>query len=124
MPRYLLSVHIPTTGSPPSPPSESEMHAQMARIEALEGRMRSADALVSSVRLADASATKVVDATNRNGSAPVVTDGPYLEAKELIGGFYVIEADSTDAALAWATDTSRAVGMPIEVRPFMDHHDG
>ena len=45
---------------------------------------------------------------------------PYLKSKELIGGLYVIEAGSRDAAIEWAKDASRAVGMPIEVRPFLD----
>jgi hypothetical protein len=43
-----------------------------------------------------------------------------VEAKEAIGGFYIIEAANEDAALAWATKTSAAIGMPIEVRPFFD----
>ena len=94
----------------------------MERIEDLQRRMRDADALVSSVRLGGADEAAVVDATS-DGREPTVTDGPYLEAKEIIGGFYVVEADSREAAIGWATETSRAVGMPIEVRPFLDHRD-
>jgi len=94
----------------------------MERIEDLQRRMRDADALVSSVRLGGADEAAVVDAPS-DGREATVTDGPYLEAKEIIGGFYVVEADSRDAAIGWATETSRAVGMPIEVRPFLDHRD-
>jgi hypothetical protein len=47
-----------------------------------------------------------------------VTDGPFIEAKEQIGGFYIIEAADLDAALEWASKTSDAVGKPIEVRRF------
>ncbi len=50
----------------------------------------------------------------------VTTDGPYAEAKERIGGFWVIQADDLDAALAWARKATVACLAPIEVRPFMD----
>jgi hypothetical protein len=46
------------------------------------------------------------------------TDGPYVESKEHLGGFYIIEADDLESALVWASKTSAAVGHPIEVRPF------
>ena len=45
-------------------------------------------------------------------------DGPFVETKEHLGGFYVIEAEDLDAALAWAATTTAAVAKPIEVRPF------
>ena len=47
-----------------------------------------------------------------------MTDGPYLESKEHIGGFWIIEAEDLDAALAWAAKGSTACGGPVEVRPF------
>ncbi len=52
------------------------------------------------------------------GASPVLTDGPYLEAKEALGGFWVIEAPDLDVALALAADASRACGGSVEVRPF------
>lgn len=48
------------------------------------------------------------------------TDGPYAEAKEHIGGFWVIQADDLDAALAWAREATVACQAPVEVRPFQD----
>jgi len=48
----------------------------------------------------------------------VTTDGPFAEAREHLGGFYVINADDLDAALDWAAKVTRCVGAPIEVRPF------
>ena len=48
----------------------------------------------------------------------LTTDGPFAEAKEHLGGFYILEADDLDAALAWASKTTEAVSKPIEVRPF------
>ena len=47
-----------------------------------------------------------------------MTDGPFVESKEHIAGFYVIEADDLDAALAWADKVTSCIGAPIEVRPF------
>ena len=52
-----------------------------------------------------------------------MTDGPYLEGKEHIGGFLVVDAPDLDAALEWGRKTARAIGLPIEVRPFQ-HEDG
>jgi hypothetical protein len=48
----------------------------------------------------------------------VMTDGPYVEGKEHLGGFSIIRAADLDAALGWATRLERIVGLPIEVRPF------
>lgn len=52
------------------------------------------------------------------GAEPIVTDGPYLESKEWIGGFWVFELPDLDAALRWATQASAACGETVEVRPF------
>ena len=48
----------------------------------------------------------------------VVTDGPFLETKEMVGGLVVVDVDDLDAALGWATRLADAIGQPIEVRPF------
>ncbi len=53
----------------------------------------------------------------------LTTDGPFAEAKEHLGGFYAIEAEDLDAALAWASKATAAVGKPIEVRPFREDPD-
>ena len=50
----------------------------------------------------------------------MTTDGPFVEAREHLGGFYIIEALDLDAALEWASKTVVAIGAPIEVRPFWD----
>ncbi|MEV7398277.1 YciI family protein [Aeromicrobium sp. NPDC092404] len=52
------------------------------------------------------------------GSDVIVTDGPYLETKEFLGGFWVIEAPDLDAALKIAAEGSKACGHSVEVRPF------
>jgi hypothetical protein len=48
----------------------------------------------------------------------LTTDGPFAEGKEHIGGFMIIKADDLDAALEWARKATRAITLPIEVRPF------
>lgn len=116
MPRYLLSVHTPAD-SAPAAMTEDEMRRGYEQIAALESEMTAANALVFSGRLTEPSSARVVRAQN---GRPTVTDGPFLEAKEAIGGFYILDAPDLDAASGWAAKTSAAVGMPIEVRPFFD----
>ncbi|MGB7449865.1 MAG: YciI family protein [Ornithinimicrobium sp.] len=65
--------------------------------------------------LQEASTATVVDGL---GESPVMTDGPYLETKEVIGGFWVIEAPDLDVALALAAEGSSACRGKVEVRPF------
>jgi hypothetical protein len=55
-----------------------------------------------------------------NGERPIVTDGPFMEAKEALGGFYVIEAESIDAATALAKLVPRSPGLVAELRPIAD----
>lgn len=50
----------------------------------------------------------------------IITDGPYVEGKEHVGGFWIIDAPDLDAALAWADRATCATMLPIEVRPFQD----
>jgi len=63
------------------------------------------------------SSAKTVDAGN---GEPVVVDGPFVEAPEYVGGFWIIEAADQDAAVRWATQASRALGGRIEVRAFQE----
>ena len=48
----------------------------------------------------------------------LTTDGPFVESKEHLGGFYIIQAEDLDAPLAWASKVTNCIGEPIEVRPF------
>ena len=116
MTRYLLSVHAGAY-DPPATMTEEQTREGYARISTLEQELEAAGALVFSGRLDAPAAARVVRTSD--GKA-LTTDGPYLEAKEAIGGFYIVEAANLDDALAWASKTSAAIGMPIEVRPFFD----
>jgi hypothetical protein len=79
--------------------------------------MQSAGVWVFGGGLAPASSATVL--RHLNGEV-MTTDGPFIESKEQIGGFSVIKAPDLDAALAWGRKLARAIGTPIEVRPFME----
>jgi hypothetical protein len=114
MRQYLLSTHC-VAGEVPPPMSDEEVQRFQQRIGALEEEMRSAGAWVFGGRLDEPDTATVVRST---GAQVLTTDGPFLESKEHLGGFYVISAEDLDAALAWAAKVTAAVMVPIEVRPF------
>jgi hypothetical protein len=114
MTRYLLSVHTSADQLEGSM-SDEEMRAGFERIGTLESQMKSKHVLVYSGRLEGPSAAAVVQVS---AGKAVITDGPFVESKEVLGGFYIIEAESRADALEWAEKTTAAVGAPIEVRPF------
>lgn len=114
MPQYLLSTHT-VEGEAREPMGEEEMSQLMERVGALEEEMKSAGAWMFSGRLhAPDTATVVREA----GGEILTTDGPFAESKEHLAGFYVIEAEDLDAALAWASKVTAAIRRPIEVWPF------
>lgn len=116
MAKYMLAVH--TTEDTARPPmTDEEMRAGYEQVAALEEEMNSAGALVFSGRLTEAGLATVV---RSKGGMVRTTDGPFAESKEVIGGFYIVEAETHDAALTWAAKTSAAIGMPIELRPFWE----
>src|SRR5262245_46205850 len=110
MKRYLLNVYQPD-GDPPPPEVLAPI---MAKLEALGQEMRAAGAWVFSAGLFPASTATVVRV--KEGDV-LMTDGPFTEAKEHIGGFTVITAPDLDAALEWAGKLSAATTLPIEIRP-------
>jgi hypothetical protein len=110
MRQYLLSVYQPD-GDPPPPEFLAPI---MADLGALAEEMRAAGAWVFSVGLHPASTATVV--RDRDGVA-LLTDGPFTEGKEHIGGFTVINAPDLDDALAWGARMARASTLPVEVRP-------
>ncbi len=116
MSQYLLSVYT-VEGEGHGPTTPEEMEDFMVRINALEAEMRTSGAFVFTGGLHGPDAATVV---RRSDGELVMTDGPFVESKEHIGGFYVINADDLDAALAWAGKVVDAINAPIEVRPFFD----
>ena len=113
MNQYLLSVY---DGGASAPSTAEEMQAFMGRVIALEEQMDGAGVFVFGGALHGPDAATVV--RGGTGLDKVTTDGPFVEAKEHIGGFYVINAEDLDAALVWAEKVVEAIDHDIEVRPF------
>jgi hypothetical protein len=114
MKQYLLSVHM-VEGEPL--PSDAEIQQRYRDVDAFNGEVHQAGAWVFGGGLHSPSTATVV---RSQGGQVVTTDGPFAEAKEQLGGFWVIEAPDLDAALDWATRASAACGGPVEVRPFQE----
>ena len=110
MTRYLLTIY-----QPDGPPPEREILAKVgAELHQLNEDIKSAGSWVFTGGLHPPySATTV----RPDG---MMTDGPYLEGKEHVGGFWVIDAVDLDDALIWGRRAAAATGLPIEVRPFQD----
>jgi hypothetical protein len=111
MTTYLLSIYQPDGEPPPS----VDLERIMRDIGALNAEMKAAGVWVFSDGLHPASTATVL---RMQDGEVVMTDGPYVEGKEHLGGFSIIRAADLDAALGWATRLERIVGLPIEVRPF------
>jgi hypothetical protein len=118
MTQYLLAVN----GSA----ADSEAQAQMTMeemqpifeaVNVFNEKLRAEGAWVFAGGLQPIETTTTVDNT---GAETVITDGPFVESKEWIGGFWVIEAPDLDAALKWAAEGSKACAGRVEVRPFQD----
>ncbi len=122
MSQYLLSVHTQIGREAPAEHTEQQtspemMQEMMGRIIALEAEMEASGTFAFSGRLADPDAATVVRSSDGDMA---MTDGPFVEAKEHIAGFYIINADDLDEALAWAGKVVDCIGAPIEVRPFTE----
>jgi hypothetical protein len=113
MTQYLLSVFQPD-GEPPAP----EILDPIIRgVEALNRDMREAGVWVFAGGLCAPSTATVLRAKD---SDVLMTDGPFVEGKEHLGGFTIIEAPDLDAALAWGRRMAQVITLPIEVRPFKE----
>ena len=113
MPRYLLSV-IQPDGAPPAP---EVLGPIMERVAKFDEALHASGSWVFNAALHDAGSSTVVRV--KDGQA-LLTDGPYVEAKEHVGGLVIVDVPDLDAALAWARKASEATTLPIEVRPFRD----
>jgi hypothetical protein len=116
MSRYLLSIYQPD-GPIPEPEILDKV---MADLDVLNQEMRDAGAWVFTGGLHPASTATVVRV--RDGEV-LTTDGPFTEAKEHVGGLWVIEAPDLDVALEWGHKAAQATTLPIEVRPFAGYRE-
>jgi len=116
MTHYLLSIYQPDGDPPPA-----DELANIARdLAVLRDELKSAGAWVFAGGLEEAGTARVVHPRRERMQ---MTDGPYVEAKEHIGGLNIIEAASLDEALEWARRLAGATTLPIEVRPFQGDPD-
>ncbi|HUX71131.1 MAG TPA: YciI family protein [Cellulomonadaceae bacterium] len=113
MTQYLLSVVEPD-GPIPSP---EVLGPIVADVSAVDAAMREAGVWVFAGGLHEPSSATVI---RPRGDDLLLTDGPFLEGKEHLGGFSIIDVPDLDAALEWGRRLSRAATLPIEVRPFRD----
>lgn len=111
MKQYLLSIYHPE-GPPPPPETLARV---MRDISVMNEELKAQGNWVFGGGLHPSSTATVVRATDGD---VVITDGPFVEGKEHIGGFTIISAPDLDVALQWGTRLARATGVPIEVRPF------
>lgn len=118
MSQYLLSViHDPDDVAAMDRMTPEELQEVFSAVDAFNERLRAAGAWVFAGGLQTHDATTTVDNT---GTETVVTDGPFAESKEYLGGFWIIEAADLDVALKWAAEGSRACANRVEVRPFQE----
>jgi len=111
MTQYMLSVYD-TGGDPPA----DDVMAQMFKdVDALNEEIKESGAWVFAGGLQPAGTATVVKVSD---GETLMTDGPFTEGKEQIGGYWIIEAADLDAALDWASKATVACQGPVEVRPF------
>jgi hypothetical protein len=113
--QYLLSVHSVEGAPTPAPEEIAPIQAAVSEVNA---ELQAAGAWVFAGGLHPPHTATVVRASERGGT--LMTDGPFVEGKEHIGGVWVIEAADLDAALVWAAKATVACRQPVEVRPFRD----
>jgi hypothetical protein len=116
MTQYLVAIHHPDGYD-----GSTEGEAMMRDIDALNEEMEAAGARVFAGGLTAASSARSLR-TQPNGEV-LITDGPYLEAKEHVGGFWILEAADMDEALAWGRKAAIACRAPVEVRAFFPMPD-
>ncbi len=112
MQQYLLTVVEPAGEGQPEPEA---LAAIMRDVDAVDREMRDAGVWVFAGGLHPPSTATTL---RPEGDEVLVTDGPFAEGKEHVGGFTVITAPDLDAALEWGRKLARATTLPIEVRPF------
>jgi hypothetical protein len=113
MKQYLLSVYHPEDSAPPA-----DFEQIVKDVDAVNAELQAAGAWVFAGGLHPSSTATVLRAAP--GGDVVITDGPFAEGKEHIGGVWIIKAADLDSALEWGRKAARACRIPVEVRPFQE----
>lgn len=111
--RYMLLFY---DEEPTTPPSQAEMDAEMAKWYTYDSAVREAGIFVSSEALQP---SQTATTLRLKGEERIVTDGPYAETREVLGGYYVVDVPDLDTALDWAARCPAASHGSMEVRPVM-----
>ena len=112
MPQYLVAIHHPDGYD-----GSLEGEAMMRDIDVLNEEMEAAGARIFAGGLSGNSSARTLRA--KPDGKVRITDGPYLETKEHVGGFWILKAANLDEALAWGRKAVVACRAPVEVRPFL-----
>ena len=112
MPQYLVAIHHPDGYD-----GSLEGEAMMRDIDVLNEEMKAAGARIFAGGLSPASSARSMRA--HPGGKVLITDGPYLETKEHVGGFWLLKCANLDEALAWGRKAVVACRAPVEVRAFL-----
>lgn len=114
MTNYVLNVIEPVIGEGVEMPPPEVLEPIMRAVDAVREEIQAAGEWIFAVGLFGPESSTVV----RNvDDEQLITDGPYAEGKEHVGGFTIVDSPDLDAAIAWAAKFSKATGLPIEVRP-------
>jgi hypothetical protein len=113
MPLYLVAIHQPDDFDP-----SSVTHAMIRDIDVLNEEMAAAGARIFGAGFSPASSARCLRA--QPDGKVLTTDGPYLETKEHVGGFWIVKAANLDEALAWGRKGALACRASVEVRPFLE----
>ncbi len=114
MTQYLISVHHAEAGPDLT---DEQMQAAFKAVDVFNEELQADGSWVFAGGLQPPDTATVVDGT---GAQPMVTDGPFAETKEQLGGFWVVGAADLDAALAIAARGSKARAVAVEVRPLQE----
>jgi len=119
MKQYMLSVHHDPVAEAAAPAlTPAEMRAMYEGVAAFNEEAQAADAMVFACGLLPPDTSTMV---RTEGGEMLLTDGPFAETKEYLGGFWIIKCKDLDAALEWARKAADALqGGPVEVRPLQE----
>jgi hypothetical protein len=118
MKTYLISLFSPDG----PPPAEVDLGRIITDLEVVNDEIRAAGSWVFAGGLGDQASATTIRKSDAVADA-VLTDGPFIEAKEHLGGFTIVRSDDYDVVLGWAERIAGVTGPPVEVRPFVDQDD-
>ena len=121
MTQYFLSLPHDSAEEPTMATMDpAELQEVFAAVDTFNTALQESGAWVFAGGLNPPSTATTVDNT---GDTPVLTDGPFAEAKEYLGGFWIIQAENDDAAIGWTKQASRALRSRVEVRALQERPD-